>query len=172
MLDSKFFSQDTASVAKALVGMRLLVRRDGEVSRHQITETEGYLGEEDTASHARFGRTKRSEIMFDSPGQLNVYLVYGIHHMLNIVTEPEGAAGAVLIRGIDGAAGPGKLTAKLGIKKEEYNSKFLGKQTGAWIEERPDDFKLSSIEATPRIGIDYANKKWLEKKLRFVLSKE
>lgn len=167
MLDTNFFQQDTALVAEKLVGCFLVCNQGNEKYSYQITETEAYLGPEDTASHARFGRTKRSEIMYGPPGRLYVYLIYGLHNMLNIVTEPEGRAGAVLIRSIETADGPGKLTQKLKITKGKHNGILLGEKNRIWIEERPENFESSSIETASRIGINYAEAEWRDKKLRF-----
>ena len=99
-----------------LVG-RILVRRfeDGRVLRARITETEAYFRETDTACHARFGRTKRSEVLYRPAGTIYVYLCYGIHWMLNLVTGPADDPQAVLIRGVEGASGPGRVTKFLGI---------------------------------------------------------
>lgn len=137
-----------------------------------ITETEGYLGPEDEASHARFGRTDRSEIMWEQAGTLYVYLIYGMHNMLNVITEPEGEPGAVLIRGVEGLDGPGKLTKVLEITKEKHNGKRLGEEAGVWIEDRPDDFIPDEVKGLPRVGIDYASDEWQRKELRFSLLSE
>lgn len=168
MTPNTYFENNAESIARDLVGTFLCRRTDTETARFQITETEGYLGEDDTASHARFGRTDRSEIMYGPAGTLYVYLVYGMHHMLNIVTGAEDEPHAVLIRGIKGADGPGKLTNKLDITKNEHNGKMLGKESGIWIEQRSDDFSTENILAAPRIGIDYADDEWKEKPLRFI----
>jgi 3-methyladenine DNA glycosylase Mpg len=90
-----FFEQTTPMVAQALLGQRLVVNRQVAV----ITETEAYRGEDDPASHAFKGPTPRAKIMFGPAAMTYVYLIYGMHHCLNIVTEPTGQAGAVLIRG-------------------------------------------------------------------------
>lgn len=99
MIDRGFFSQDTAAVARSLVGRVLVVDpgTGGEV-RALVVEIEAYLGRDDPASHAFRGPTKRAAIMFGAPGRLYVYLSYGMHHCANIVTEVDGMAGAVLLR--------------------------------------------------------------------------
>lgn len=168
MVSQEFFQRDTQEVARNLVGCFLIVDEEP----HMITDTEGYLGEEDTASHARFGKTERSKIMYGPPGVVYVYLIYGLHHMLNIVTQPEGQPGAVLIRGIEGYDGPGKLTSHLGITKKDYNGKALGRETGVWIEGRSEEFDPDNIQTAQRIGIDYATEEWVNKPLRFVLAGE
>lgn len=168
-LTADFFARQTKEVAKDLVGA-YLVRQftDGRVVRAQITETEAYLGEEDGACHARRGKTKRTKVMYQKPSTLYVYLIYGMYDMLNIVTREEGAPEAVLIRGVEELDGPGKLTRELSITKDQHNGKLLSKESGVWVEQRPDNFDESSIESAPRVGIDYADKEWREKKLRFV----
>lgn len=171
MLTSKFFVRDTRQVAKNLLGT-FLVRQfpDGEIVRRKITETEGYLGEKDKASHARFGETPRTKVMYRRPSVMYVYLIYGMHDMLNIVTEGEGKPEAVLIRGAEDTNGPGKLTKFFNITKDKHNNKMLGKRSGVWINSRDENFDPEKIETRPRVGIDYASKKWRNRKPRFVLS--
>lgn len=144
----------------------------GEVVRTQITETESYLGEKDDACHARRGKTDRTKIMYRKPGTMYVYLIYGMYDMLNIVTRTEGDPEAVLIRATDNFDGPGVLTRELEITKDKHNGKSLSEKAGVWIEERAEDFDVSRIKASPRIGIDYADKEWREKELRYVVSEE
>ena len=99
-LGRKFFKRDTLIVARDLLG-KVLVRKVGKREiRARIIETEAYVGEQDRACHARFGKTKRNSVMYDRAGHAYVYLCYGIHELLNIVTEEEGFPAAVLIRGV------------------------------------------------------------------------
>src|SRR3954469_11003653 len=100
VLSNTFFDRDTATVAQELLGT-FLVRKIGrkEIAA-MITETEAYDGPHDLASHASKGKTQRTEIMFGHPGNFYIYLVYGMHEMLNIVTREHGYPAAVLIRGI------------------------------------------------------------------------
>ena len=117
--DREFFRRDVLCVAPELVG-RILVRRlpDGTLLRARITETEAYRGEQDTACHASRGRTRRTEVLYHDGGTIYVYLCYGMHWMLNIVTGHADEPQAVLIRACaDGANGPGKLTRRLQIDK-------------------------------------------------------
>lgn len=117
--DREFFRRDVLCVAPDLVG-RILVRRlpDGTLLRARITETEAYRGAQDTACHACHGRTKRTEVLYHDGGTIYVYLCYGMHWMLNIVTGHVDEPQAVLIRACaDGANGPGKLTRRLQIDK-------------------------------------------------------
>jgi len=121
-LPRTFYARPTVEVAHALLG-KLLVRRPpdraGAPRVARIVEVEAYLGERDAASHARRGPTPRAAIMFGPPGFLYVYLIYGMHHCMNVVTETDGVAGAVLLRAaapVEGVpdlkrplTGPGKL---------------------------------------------------------------
>ena len=149
--------------AEALVG-RLLVRRfdDGSSMRVRITETEAYFRETDTACHARFGRTKRSEVLYRPAGTIYVYLCYGIHWMLNLVTGPAEDPQAVLIRGVEGASGPGRVTRALGIDGT-MNGTRLG--TALALE---DDGCRPAILRTGRIGIGYASPEDQARLWRFV----
>jgi len=133
-LPRRFFSRDTVQVARELVGCTLWTESGGRTCAGRIVETEAYLDESDPASHAARGPTERSAIMFGVPGVAYVYLIYGMHHCLNVVTEADGRAGAVLLRaleplvGMDAmrsrhdrgpehrlCAGPGSLCRALGI---------------------------------------------------------
>ena len=118
MPDREFFRQDAVTLARALVG-KLLVRTfpDGRELRLRISETEAYLGVEDSACHAHKGKTSRTEVLWRDGGTIYVYLCYGMHEMLNIVSGTEGDPQAVLIRGVEGYDGPGKLTKALGIDR-------------------------------------------------------
>src|SRR5882672_10016992 len=98
-LPREFYDRPTATVARDLLGKLLVRRRPDRAERvARIVEVEAYLGVRDAASHARRGPTPRAAIMFGPPGHLYVYLIYGMHHCLNLVTESDGTAGAVLIR--------------------------------------------------------------------------
>ena len=139
--------------ARALVG-KLLVRRlpDGSVLRVRITETEAYFGEADTACHASHGRTMRTQVLYRPAGTIYVYLCYGIHWMLNLVTGPEDDPQAVLIRGVEGASGPGRVTRLLRIDKS-LNDTALGPA----LDLADDGFVPARIDALPRVGIGYAS---------------
>ena len=99
-LDRDFFAQPTLALARALLGQRLVRRLDGRRLAGIIVETEAYRGEEDLACHAAAGRTPRTEVMYGPPGHAYVYFVYGMHHCLNVVSEPRGYPAAVLIRAL------------------------------------------------------------------------
>ena len=154
-LGREFYTADVLDVAPALLG-KLLCRKceDGEVLKYRIIETEAYRGEDDTACHASKGKTSRTSVMWDKGGTVYVYLCYGMQNMLNIVTGAKGEPQAVLIRGIEGADGPGKLTKKLSIERR-HNGADVVFSDELWIEDDgsiPDD-----ISTSPRIGIDYAD---------------
>jgi len=134
-----------------------------------ITETEAYNGFNDKASHAHRGKTKRNSVMFGRPGYFYVYLTYGMHYMLNIVTGEEGFPAAVLIRGVNGISGPGRLTKALHIAKYQ-NKKPADKKIGLWVEDREVAVSPREIESTARVGIHYAEE-WVEKPYRFLLKK-
>ena len=166
-LTSAFFRQPCPEVAAALPG-KLLCRRleNGAVVRMRITETEAYCGEADTACHAHKGRTARTEVLYAEAGTLYVYLCYGIHWMLNIVTGEKDDPQAVLIRGCVGAEGPGKLTKALGIDKR-FNTLSLDSCVDQlWIE---DDGLPCSIRTAPRVGIGYASPEDQAREWRFIL---
>lgn len=161
-LTEKFYNRDTVTVAKDLLGKTLVYNNFKGI----ITETEAYRGADDEASHAHKGPTPRASIMFGSPGYSYVYLIYGIHHCLNIVTESLGQPGAVLIRGLKLPTihlnGPGKICQYLGISRQ---------QNGINLISSPFFYLTEGVTAlpylvTPRIGI----KKSTDKLWRFVAS--
>ena len=155
---------DAVTAAKALIGVFLCRRLDdGTVLRRRITETEAYCGEGDTACHAHKGRTPRTDVMYSPGGCAYIYLCYGMHEMLNIVTGVEGRPEAVLIRGIEGASGPGKLTKLLQIDRT-LNREDLIASNRLWLESDGAVFKFT---AAPRIGIAYASKRDQSRKWRF-----
>ena len=167
ILDDKFFSRPTLKVAEKLLG-KFLVRK---ISRRKIadmiTEVEVYTGPEDKASHASRGRTERNKIMFGKAGYWYVYFTYGMHWMLNIVTEKEGYPAAILIRGVGGVKGPGRLTNFFKIDKG-FNNKLADRKTGLWIEDRGIKIKPRQIKRGKRIGVGYAGR-WENKLWRFFL---
>jgi DNA-3-methyladenine glycosylase len=165
ILDETFFARPALTVAKELLGKHL-VRRIGkrEISV-PIHEVEAYIGPHDLACHGRFGRTERTEVMFGPAGRWYVYLCYGMHWMLNVVTDEPGHPAAVLFRGAGEFTGPGKLTKALRIDKR-LNATYAVESTGLWIEDRGIVVRKSQIERTPRIGVDYAGE-WKDKLYRF-----
>jgi len=181
-LKREFFRRDTATVAEDLLGKELVRKVDAGLLRGRVVETEAYYGEGDPPSHAANGRTPRSEIMWGRPGLVYVYLVYGIHMMFNVVTEPENSPGAVLFRAVEPlegfelaaetrgvekkgelANGPGKLTEAFRIGKEE-NGLDLTESEELGLVDRSDRDNLEVVTST-RIGISEGK----EKELRFYL---
>lgn len=164
-LNFDFFHRPCLEVAGDLVG-KVLVRKtlQGEI-RLRISETEAYCGENDTACHAHKGRTKRTEVMYAEAGTLYIYLCYGMHWLMNIVTGEKDQPEAVLIRACLEADGPGKLTKRLGITGE-YNRLQIGKTLDLWIE---DDGFRCEVETDKRVGIGYASQEDQERLWRFIL---
>lgn len=159
-----FFAQPTLTVARMLLG-KYLVSSKGAFC---ITEVEAYDGFEDKASHASRGRTKRNAPMFGSPGFFYVYLVYGMHWMLNVVTGPKEYPAAILIRGVDHLHGPARLTKTLCIDSR-WNAKKAHPTVGLWFEDRGITVSAEMVLQTPRIGVDYAGPVWSQKPYRFLL---
>ena len=168
-LEDTFFSRDCLEVAPALVG-KWLVRRlpDGSEARLRITETEAYRGEEDTACHAHKGRTPRTALLYGRHGYYYVYLCYGIHWLLNVITGQEGQPQGVLIRACAGYAGPGKLTKHLGITGQQNGSLCAGNPE-LWLE---DDGTPYRVITDTRVGIGYAAPEDQAKLWRFKLAPE
>lgn len=186
------FAQDPLEVARALIGARLVHHHPerGPVEA-TIVETEAYRGEDDQACHARAGRTARTAVMYGPPAVAYVYLIYGMHQMLNVVAWPQGEPAAVLIRAVEpvpgpgwapeqlqsrskSTAGPGRLTRAMGIERSHNATPFCLGETAA-------DVPLQAlgllpgptgqpvpIDTSPRIGIDYAGE-WAQKPWRFTL---
>src|SRR5215468_8536796 len=165
ILPPTFFDRQAEIVARDLPGRRLVRWLAGKRVALTITETEAYLGPHDLACHAARGRTARTETMYGPPGTLYVYLVYGLHWMLNVVTEPVGYPAAVLIRGAGHLSGPGRLASAIHIDAA-LNGKHAASHSGLWFETGEE---AGSVIATPRIGVDYAGPRWSSRKLRFVL---
>lgn len=170
-LDRAFFRQPAERVARGLIGAVLVRRAAGRVLRAQIIETEAYVGVHDLACHASKGRTPRTEVMFRSGGCAYVYLIYGLHDMLNVVTGDEGHGEAVLLRAarpLDGwqadLSGPGRLAKALGISRADNGLSV----TRAALHFVRDPEKQPPIRAAKRVGIDYAGP-WRDAPLRFLL---
>ncbi len=171
-LKQKFFVRDSLLVAKELPGKKLVRKYRGNILSGLICETEAYLGSMDSASHAFRGRTPRNAVMFGRAGMAYVYFIYGMHYMLNIVTEEEGCPCAILIRAIvplegiehmqryrgkigkDLTNGPAKLCRALAIDKS-LNGWDLTAAEKLWVEDQPS-IPERYIKKGPRIGIDYA----------------
>lgn len=165
ILDKSYFEQPATILAPDLIGKYLCRRTSEGIIRARIVETECYYGEEDSACHAHKGKTERTKVMYEAGGITYVYLCYGIHSLLNIVTGPKDHPEAVLIRGVEGAVGPGRTTKFMHITTAD-NALPLCEDIGIWIED--SDEKRPKITRTARIGIDYASKRDRERKWRFV----
>jgi DNA-3-methyladenine glycosylase len=182
-LPRSFYQQPTVEVARQLLGKYLVRKHPAGVTVGRIVESEAYIGPEDKACHASRGRTPRTEIMFGRAGHAYIYLIYGFHCMLNIVTEKEGFPSAVLIRAVEPlkgielmqarrgvdkvinlASGPGKLCAAFAIDRALNGNDLCGKIL--YVEDR--DEPSPKIAATRRIGVDYAGK-WKHKPWRFLI---
>ncbi len=168
ILGTDFFTQGAYTLAQRLIGKYICRRIDGNIYKWQITETECYIGTEDTACHAHKGKTQRTEIMWHSGGVCYVYLCYGIHNMLNFVSGAEGRPEAVLIRGVKGFYGPGRLTKALQIDRS-YNGKSLTETDDIWLE---DCGETPLYTAGKRIGINYADEKDRNALWRFTINEE
>jgi DNA-3-methyladenine glycosylase len=153
----------TLAHARDLLG-KFLVRAGTEGK--MITEVEAYDGEHDLACHARVGRTGRTAVMYAAGGVWYVYLCYGVHEMLNLVVGPRGWPAAVLIRGVAGCRGPGRVTRALGIDRR-FNATAAGRGSGLWIEDRGVTVPRRLVRATARIGVAYAGPVWAQKPWRF-----
>jgi DNA-3-methyladenine glycosylase len=160
VLPRSFYARDPVSVARELLGCWLEL--DGK--RGRISEVEAYLGEGDEAAHGARPMTPRTKVLFGQPGHAYVYLCYGVHHLLNVTTEPAGKAGCVLIRAADGlGGGPGKLTKALGVDLRYYGSDL----TKGPLVIRKGALPVEQVLATPRIGIHQS----VDLPLRFVLKR-
>ncbi len=164
ILDYDFFNRDVLEVAPDLVGKILVHRTENGEVRERIAETEAYRGEEDTACHASKGRTQRTEVMYHDSGTIYVYLCYGMHWLMNIVTGGEGNPQAVLIRAGEEYNGPAKLTKRLGVDKAFNDVSIVGNGE-IWIE---DDGYRPKIKTDKRVGIDYATEEYRNKEWRFI----
>lgn len=181
-LGRRFFNRPTLRVARELLG-KYLVRRIGkraargahrgrasprgrEIAR-KITEVEAYVGFSDRASHARRGMTPKNRVMFGPPGTWYVYFTYGMHWMLNVVTERAGFPAAVLIRGVENVSGPARVTKFLNIDKR-LNARPVSRKAGLWVEDRGVQVPARAIRRGPRIGIDRAGA-WKKRPWRFYL---
>ena len=171
VLPRSYFNHSTVQVARSLIGKYLVRVIDGRILAGKIVEVEAYVGSKDRACHASKGRTQRTEVMFGPAGVAYVYLIYGMYHCLNVVTEREEFPSAVLIRAIeiDGELidGPGRLCRALEIDRR-FNLVDLTIGESLWFEDRGEVVGRGTVGAYPRIGVDYAGE-WAEKLWRFRL---
>jgi DNA-3-methyladenine glycosylase len=164
-LGKDFFCRDVLEVAPDILG-KVLVRRfdDGQLFRSRITEVEAYRGEEDRACHASRGRTTRTEIMYQPGGSVYVYLIYGMYWMLNFVTGNSNEPQALLVRGLADVSGPGRITRNLRIGSDFYGEDLTASGR-LWVESGD---RQVTVQAGPRIGIDYAGEPWKTVPWRYV----
>jgi len=193
-LKKEFFNRIPKVVAKDLLGKLIITQLGGEIKVGKIVETEAYLAQNDTACHASRGKTKRNEPMFGTSGTIYVYFTYGIHWLLNIVTEPENKPSAVLIRALEPlcntgidlkklttseirrfTSGPARLTKWLGVNGN-FNCENINESQNIWITEKvkigniliiADKINRNNIITTTRIGVESSTDK--DKKLRFYI---
>ena len=163
-LPNEFYHRPCLEVAPELVG-KVLVHRG---QRLRISETEAYCGVADTACHAHKGRTKRTEVLYADAGTIYVYLCYGVHWLLNVITGDVDDPQGVLIRACVEAEGPGRLTKKLGITGAQ-NRKSAVDSEELWIE---DDGFRCEIALDKRVGIGYAAQEDQDRLWRFKMKKE
>lgn len=171
-LPRDFYARKTRAVARALLGKYLVHVVAGVPRVGRIVETEAYLGPGDLAAHTSRGETPRTRAMFGPPGHAYVYFVYGMHHCMNVVTEPEGIGTAVLLRALEPVAnlsantnGPAKLCKAMGIDLDDYGRDLCG--DNLYIAEPPRRQRIAVV-TTPRIGVDYAGE-WAAKPLRYYI---
>jgi DNA-3-methyladenine glycosylase len=176
VLSKTFFERKVVQVAEELIGKFIVREIDGKVSGYKIIETEAYDGEKDLACHASKGRTKRTEVLYGRAGHLYVYLVYGMHYLLNVVADADDYPAGVLIRGIETKSGekifgPGRVAKYLKIDKA-FHGKLAHKDIKVWFEDRGQLGALGAklkIKKGPRVGVEYAGPLWSKKPYRFLL---
>jgi DNA-3-methyladenine glycosylase len=178
-LPRNFFNRPTLKVAKELLGKVLIKETPIGIIQTKIVDVEAYVGPKDKACHASKGRTKRTEIMFGPAGFTYVYLIYGMYHCFNIVTEQEEYPAAILIRGLEHLReenvlsrqiridGPGRVCRFLEIDRT-HNGLDATLGTNLWIEDHGLTISRKQTQALPRIGVDYAGE-WASKLWRFCL---
>jgi len=164
-LDARDYQKDAVSLAKGLLGKFLCRKTGRKTQKLKITETEAYYGEDDTACHAHKGKTRRTSVMYLEGGHAYIYLCYGVHWLLNIVSGKTDFPEAVLIRGVEGYNGPGKLTKALSIGKE-LNGENLVTSKQLWIE---DNGEKPAFKAGKRVGINYASDEDKNRLWRFMV---
>ena len=185
-LPPEFYARPTLTVARELLGCRLVRIFNGVRLSGMISETEAYIGETDLGCHAKAGRTKRTEPMYGPPGRAYVYFTYGMHWMLNAVTEAQGFPAAVLIRAVetvdglrvvesrrakakraDWTNGPAKLTAAFGIDSQQNTIDLTNTNSGLWIEPGIV-ISDSNVTTGPRVGLYSVPEPWKSIPWRFM----
>ena len=171
-LPRSFYDRDTIVVAHELLGKHLVHVVAGVERVGRIVEVEAYLGPHDLAAHSARGLTKRTRVMFGPPGHAYVYLIYGMHWCMNVVTQAEGTASAVLLRAVEPVKnieartqGPALLTKAMGIDGRLNGHDLLGDEL--FVRDARDDAPIRIVRR-PRIGVDYAGH-WARRLLRFYI---
>ena len=189
ILSQSFYALDTPKIARNLLGKRLVRRIDNQRVSGIISDTEAYQGEEDQACHARVGLTRRTAVMYGPPGHAYIYFTYGMHWLLNFVTEEEGRPAAVLIRTIvpnegipiiaknrkgknltEWCNGPAKLCAALEIDGRFNGANICENQDGLWVEDY-QDIPDCSVVLGPRVGINSVPEPWKSINWRYQIIK-
>jgi DNA-3-methyladenine glycosylase len=171
-LTRDFYDRNTIQVAHELLGKLLVRRVDGTERIGKIVEVEAYLGPHDLAAHTSKGITSRTKVMYGPPGHVYVYLIYGMHHCMNVVTEGDGTGAAVLLRALEPVAnlssntkGPGRLCKAMGIDRSHYGHDLCSDD---FFIAEADDTPPPIIVERPRVGVDYAGE-WAGKLLRYYI---
>jgi DNA-3-methyladenine glycosylase len=164
-LPRSFYERDALVVAPEILGKLLVRRTEKGLNTYMISDVEAYRGTEDQASHARFGKTPRNSVMFESGGILYMYFIYGMYWMVNIVTGEAGQPQAILIRGVKEIEGPGRVARLLCVDRS-FNRENLAESERIWIEDR--QFNPEIIQK-PRYGIDYAGEPWKSMPWRYIM---
>ena len=172
-LRRRFYDRDTVEVARDLLGKHLVHVVSGVERVGRIVEVEAYLGPHDLAAHSARGLTERTKIMFGPPGHAYVYMIYGMHYCMNVVTQPEGQASAVLLRAVEPVKhiegrtqGPALLCKAMDIDKRQNGADLLSDEFHI---DDPRDGARIRIVKRPRIGVDYAGH-WARRLLRFYIA--
>ncbi len=158
-------SRPAKELAPELLGKLLCRKTKKGVLKYRIMETECYCGEKDTACHASKGKTERTKVLYEKGGTAYIYLCYGIHALFNVVSGKEGCPEAVLIRGVAGYNGPGKLTRAMEIDRT-LNEEDMVTSRLLWLED--DGYKPEYVTAK-RVGIDYATEEYRNILWRFIV---
>ena len=171
-LPRTFYDRDTRIVARELLGKFLVHLSSGVERVGKIVETEAYLGPHDLAAHSSRGLTERTKIMFGPPGHAYVYFIYGMYFCMNVVTERDGHASAVLLRAIEPVkniegrtCGPGLLCRAMKIDKRLNGHDLLSDD---FFIAAPAKAEIFSTIKRPRVGVEYA-KHWAKRHLRFYI---
>ena len=171
-LPRSFYDRDTIVVAHELLGKHLVHVVAGVERVGRIVEVEAYLGPHDLAAHSARGLTRRTRVMFGPPGHAYVYLIYGMHWCMNVVTQAEGTASAVLLRAVEPVKnieartqGPALLTKAMGIGGRLNGHDLLS--DNLFVRNAPEEADIRIVKR-PRIGVDYAGQ-WARRLLRFYI---